>query len=87
MCRFGSRGAKAANQLNDADFTRTRNVLDGFDGGKVNDSDSYFKGHQLKMAGEAYWYPGPMITIRVLCTSTTGYSLTIERLKKKRANR
>jgi rhodanese-related sulfurtransferase len=40
MCRSGPRGAAAVNKLAEAGFTRVYNVVDGFEGDKVEDQAS-----------------------------------------------
>lgn len=48
MCRSGHRSAAAVERLAKAGFTNVFNIVDGFEGDKVTDEDSYFKGKRLK---------------------------------------
>jgi rhodanese-related sulfurtransferase len=47
-CRSGGRGAMAINMLTAAEFTNAYNVLDGMEGGRVDDPDSVFNGVRRK---------------------------------------
>ncbi len=48
MCRSGHRSAVAVNKLADAGFTNVYNVVEGFEGDKVMEEDSYVKGKRAK---------------------------------------
>jgi rhodanese-related sulfurtransferase len=48
MCRSGGRSALAVNALAKAGFDDVYNVIDGFEGDKVDDPDSLFRGKRLK---------------------------------------
>jgi rhodanese-related sulfurtransferase len=48
MCRSGHRSAPAVNQLAAAGFTNVYNIVDGFEGDKVQDEESYFAGKRMK---------------------------------------
>lgn len=48
MCRSGGRSAAAVNLLADAGFTRVFQIIDGFEGGVVDDPDSVFVGSRMK---------------------------------------
>jgi rhodanese-related sulfurtransferase len=48
MCRSGGRSAIAVNLLAKAGFTQVHNVIDGFEGDVVKDTDSVYLGHRLK---------------------------------------
>ena len=47
-CRSGGRGAMAVNMLAAAGFTNAYNILDGMEGGRVDDPDSVFDGMRRK---------------------------------------
>jgi rhodanese-related sulfurtransferase len=47
-CRSGGRSAMAINQLAGAGFTNAYNILDGMEGGRVDDPDSVFSGMRLR---------------------------------------
>lgn len=47
-CRSGGRSAMAVNALAAAGFTRLYNVLDGMEGGTVDDPSSVFHGMRMK---------------------------------------
>ena len=47
-CRSGGRAAMAINQLAAAGFTNVYNILDGMEGGKVDDPESVFHGMRMK---------------------------------------
>lgn len=48
MCRSGGRSAMAVNALAKAGYTNVTNIVDGFEGDKVTDPDSVFKGKPMK---------------------------------------
>ncbi len=48
VCRSGHRSAASTNRLAAAGFTNVYNVVDGFEGDKVQDEDSSFKGKRMK---------------------------------------
>ena len=48
MCRSGGRSALAVNALAQAGFTNVYNVIDGFEGDKVDDPTSYYDGKRMK---------------------------------------
>ncbi len=48
MCRSGGRSALAVNGLAKAGFTRAYNVIDGFEGDKVDDPGSAYHGKRMK---------------------------------------
>ena len=48
MCRSGSRAAKAVNRLAELGFTDVYNITDGFEGDKVKDKRSVFKGKRVR---------------------------------------
>lgn len=62
MCRSGNRTAKAANLLGKAGYKKVYNIYDGFEGDKVKDSLSYFKGQRMKNgwknSGNPWTYKG-----------------------------
>ena len=45
MCRSGGRSAMAVNALAKAGFTKVHNIIDGFEGDKVEDPESIYHGH------------------------------------------
>ncbi len=47
MCRSGQRSAHAVNRLAAVGFTNVYNIVDGFEGDKVSDDESYFKGKRM----------------------------------------
>lgn len=47
MCRSGHRSARAIERLAAAGFTNVYNIVDGFEGDKVKDAESYFKGKRM----------------------------------------
>jgi rhodanese-related sulfurtransferase len=66
-CRSGGRSAMAINALAKAGFTTAYNILDGMEGGRVDDPDSVFDGMRLrngwKVSGLPWTYdldPGRM---------------------------
>lgn len=48
MCRSGGRSAIACNLLAGAGFTKTTNIIDGFEGDLVDDPESLFQGKRMK---------------------------------------
>lgn len=48
LCRSGHRSAAAVNRLTRAGFTNVYNIVDGFEGDKISDEDSYNKGKREK---------------------------------------
>jgi rhodanese-related sulfurtransferase len=48
MCRSGDRSAMAINALAKAGFTKLHNVIDGFEGDKVEDPESVYHGKRMK---------------------------------------
>ena len=48
MCRSGGRSAMAVNQLAEAGFKNTYNIIDGMEGDKVDDSGSVFFGKRMR---------------------------------------
>lgn len=48
MCRSGVRGAEAVNRMAKIGFTNVYNVSDGFEGEKITEEDSYYKGKRMK---------------------------------------
>ena len=48
MCRSGGRSAKAVNLLADAGFEAVYNIVDGFEGDKVDDPGSVFHGKRMR---------------------------------------
>ncbi|MEJ5349839.1 MAG: rhodanese-like domain-containing protein [Desulfosoma sp.] len=48
MCRSGHRSAKAIERMAAAGFTNVYNIVDGFEGDKINDTESYFHGKRMK---------------------------------------
>jgi rhodanese-related sulfurtransferase len=48
MCRSGGRSALAVNALAEAGFERAYNVIDGFEGDKVDDPTSAYDGKRMK---------------------------------------
>lgn len=48
MCRSGHRSAPSVNKLAEAGFTNVYNIIDGFEGDKISDEDSYYKGKRMK---------------------------------------
>lgn len=62
MCRSGNRTAKAANLLAKAGYKKVYNIYDGFEGDKVKDDMSYFKGKRMvngwKNSGNPWSYKG-----------------------------
>jgi rhodanese-related sulfurtransferase len=48
VCRSGQRSAVSANLLTKAGFTDVYNVIDGFEGDKIKDPESYYDGKRMK---------------------------------------
>ena len=48
MCRSGSRAAVAVNRLAEKGFKDVYNITDGFEGDKVKDKQSVYKGKRLR---------------------------------------
>jgi len=48
MCRSGGRSAMAVNALAKAGFTQVHNIIDGFEGDKVEDPESVFHGQRVR---------------------------------------
>jgi rhodanese-related sulfurtransferase len=48
MCRSGGRSAMAVNALAKAGFTKVHNIIDGFEGDKVEDSESIYHGMRMR---------------------------------------
>jgi rhodanese-related sulfurtransferase len=48
MCRSGGRSAMAVNRLAGAGFTNVYQIVDGFEGDPVEDSESVFNGQRLR---------------------------------------
>ncbi len=48
MCRSGQRSSASVNRLTKAGFTNVYNIVDGFEGDKVKDVESYFDGKRMK---------------------------------------
>lgn len=48
MCRSGHRSAESVNRLFKAGFTNVYNIVDGFEGDKIKDEESYFDGKRMK---------------------------------------
>jgi rhodanese-related sulfurtransferase len=48
MCRSGGRSAMAVNAMAKAGFTKAHNIIDGFEGDKVDDPESVFHGMRLR---------------------------------------
>jgi rhodanese-related sulfurtransferase len=48
MCRSGGRSAMAVNALAKAGFTNVYNIIDGFEGDKVEDPESVFHGQRVR---------------------------------------
>jgi len=47
-CRSGDRSARAINALAKAGFTKAYNIIDGFEGDKVDDPESAFYGKRMR---------------------------------------
>lgn len=67
MCRSGNRTAKAANLLAKAGYKKVYNIYDGFEGDKVKDEMSYFKGKRMvngwKNSGNPWTYKSDVALI------------------------
>jgi rhodanese-related sulfurtransferase len=48
MCRSGGRSAMAVNSLAQAGFTKVHNIIDGFEGDKVDDPESIYHGMRMR---------------------------------------
>lgn len=48
MCRSGHRSAASVNRLTKAGFTDVYNIIDGFEGDKIKDAESYYDGKRMK---------------------------------------
>jgi rhodanese-related sulfurtransferase len=48
MCRSGGRSAMAVNALAKAGFTKVHNIIDGFEGDKVDDPESIYHGMRMR---------------------------------------
>ncbi|OQX20258.1 MAG: sulfurtransferase [Desulfobacteraceae bacterium IS3] len=48
MCRSGHRSALSVNRLTKAGFTNVYNIIDGFEGDKIKDEESYSNGKRMK---------------------------------------
>ena len=48
MCRSGGRSAMAVNALAKAGFTKAYNIIDGFEGDKVDDPESIYHGMRMR---------------------------------------
>jgi rhodanese-related sulfurtransferase len=48
MCRSGHRSAASVNRLTKAGFTNVYNIVDGFEGDKIKDEESYLDGKRMK---------------------------------------
>lgn len=48
MCRSGGRSAMAVNALAKAGYTKVYNIIDGFEGDKVEDPESVFHGQRVR---------------------------------------
>jgi rhodanese-related sulfurtransferase len=48
MCATGGRGAMACNALAQAGFTRAYNVVNGFEGDRVDDPGSVYHGKHMR---------------------------------------
>jgi len=48
MCRSGGRSAMAINVLAKAGFTQLHNIIDGFEGDKVEDPESIYHGQRVR---------------------------------------
>lgn len=48
MCRSGHRSAESVNRLAEAGFTNAYNIVDGFEGDKIKDEESYYNGKRMK---------------------------------------
>jgi len=57
ICRSGGRSAWAANMLIEAGFTNVYNIIDGFEGDKVDDPDSAYHGKRMKNGWKNFGLP------------------------------
>ncbi|MCK5192457.1 MAG: hypothetical protein KAQ71_01520 [Desulfobulbaceae bacterium] len=48
MCRSGNRGAAAVNRLASVGYKNVYTITDGFEGDKIKDKHSYFKGKRMR---------------------------------------
>ena len=48
MCRSGGRSAMAVNALAKSGFTQVHNIIDGFEGDKVEDPESVYHGKRMR---------------------------------------
>ncbi|HET6445091.1 MAG TPA: rhodanese-like domain-containing protein [candidate division Zixibacteria bacterium] len=48
MCRSGGRSAMAVNALSKAGFAKVHNIIDGFEGDKVDDPESIYHGMRMR---------------------------------------
>ena len=48
MCATGGRGAMAVNTLAQAGFTKVYNIINGFEGDRVNDPGSVYHGKHMR---------------------------------------
>ena len=48
MCRSGHRSAMSVNRLTKGGFTNVYNIIDGFEGDKIKDEESYLNGKRMK---------------------------------------
>ena len=48
MCRSGGRSAMAVNALAKAGFSKVHNIIDGFEGDKVDDPESIYHGMRMR---------------------------------------
>ena len=48
MCRSGGRSAMVVNALAKAGFTQVYNIIDGFEGDKVEDPESVHHGKRMR---------------------------------------
>jgi len=48
MCRSGGRSAMAVNAMAKAGFTQVHNIIDGFEGDKVDDPESVYHGMRMR---------------------------------------
>lgn len=48
MCRSGGRSAQTVDMLAEAGFSAVYNIIDGFEGDKVDDAGSYYDGKRMR---------------------------------------
>ncbi|WP_373500261.1 rhodanese-like domain-containing protein [Desulfococcus sp.] len=48
MCRSGHRSASSVDRLTKVGFTNVYNIIDGFEGDKIKDEESYLNGKRMK---------------------------------------